>query len=113
MIFSTGEFVSGQTYSIYADEQLLAEVTATDGVSGNGANGTGTGGGSWNHDGNSPWGDGTKPGKGGMNGDFTRPEKPTGGAAQPTDGAAQQPPAGDGERPTPPDMSGANGNTAA
>ena len=108
LIFSSGEFVSGQTYSIYADEELLAQVTATDGISGNGASGNG---GNWNHDGDAPWGGGTKPGKGGANGDFTRPEKPADGEMQFPDGEAPQM---NGDRPTPPDMSdGTDSNSAA
>lgn len=105
LIFSTAEFVSGQTYSIYADEVLLTQVTATDGVSGDGATGSG---GSWNHGGDAPWGGGTKPGKG----DFTRPEKPTDGQMQPPDGEAPQMPA-DGNRPAPPDMTGGTNSTSA
>ncbi|MGN1341538.1 MAG: carbohydrate-binding domain-containing protein [Oscillospiraceae bacterium] len=83
LIFSTGEFVSGQTYSIYADDQLITQVTATDGVSGDGANGNG---GNWNHDGDAPWGGGAKPGKGGMNGGFGRSDSSTDSAPQLPDG---------------------------
>lgn len=123
LIFSTDEFVSGQTYSIYADDRLLSEVTATDGVSGGGA--SGSGGGTWNHDGNPGWG-GNKPGKGGIDGDFTRPEKPTDGRMDPAggnmtppdgiqlpNGESPQPPT-DGEMTNPPEVhSGADNNTAA
>lgn len=52
LIFSSPELKEGSTYTIYADEELLATVTATDGVSGGGA--TGTGFGSWRGDG-APW----------------------------------------------------------
>ena len=45
LIFSTDKFVEGETYSIYADGVLLAEVTAENGVTGGGASGTGFGGG--------------------------------------------------------------------
>lgn len=107
LIFSTGDFVSGQTYSIYADDKLLAQVTATDGVSGDGANGNGGG---WNHDGDAPWGGGNKPGKGGMSGDFTRPEKPADGEMQPPDGENPQV---NGERPAPPDNAGGTDNQPA
>lgn len=54
LIFSTPEFVSGQDYSIYCGDELLSTVTATDGVSGNGAAGSGFG--SWNQNGGRPWG---------------------------------------------------------
>lgn len=68
LIFSSENFVQGKTYSIYADDELLTTVTATDGVSGNGA--TGSGAGTWNQDG--PWGR-HNPGTD-RNKDFTRPD---------------------------------------
>lgn len=43
LIFSSSEFKSGETYTIYADGNVLASVTATDGVSGDGVNGSGSG----------------------------------------------------------------------
>ncbi len=92
LIFSTGEFVSGQTYSVYADEELIAKVTATEGVSGGGASGNGFG--SWNHDGDAPWSGGKNPGRGGKDG-FSRPD------IQPPDGEAPEMPP-DGEMPAPP-----------
>lgn len=57
LIFSSPDLVSGTTYSIYADDELLASVVATDGVSGGGASGYGYG--TWNRDGDAPWGNGT------------------------------------------------------
>ncbi len=45
LIFSCKEMVSGNEYSIYAGETLLQTVTATDGVAGGGASGSGFGGG--------------------------------------------------------------------
>ena len=44
LIFSCEEFKSGSKYGIYANNTLLSEVTATDGVAGGGANGSGMGG---------------------------------------------------------------------
>lgn len=44
LIFSSKDIVSGSEYSIYADDTLLSTVTATDGVTGGGANGNGFGG---------------------------------------------------------------------
>lgn len=101
LIFSTGEFVSGQTYSVYADEELIAEVTATDGVSGGGASGNGFG--SWNHDGDAPWSGGNRPGKDGRGGKdgFSRPDDF--GNIQPPDGEAPGMPP-DGELPSPPEQ---------
>lgn len=49
LIFSSPDFTSGSEYSIYANDSLLSTVTATDGVSGGGASGSGSGG--WNQDG--------------------------------------------------------------
>lgn len=71
LIFSSKDFIPGSSYSIYADDELLTTVTATDGVSGGGAAGSGAGtwnqdGGSWVHDGK-PFGN---------NKDFTHPDKP-------------------------------------
>lgn len=54
LIFSTPDLVSGQDYSIYCGDELLSTVTATDGVSGNGA--TGSGFGAWSQNGGRPWG---------------------------------------------------------
>ncbi len=48
LIFSSPELVSGTVYTIYADDELLATVTATDGVSGGGASGYGYG--TWSRD---------------------------------------------------------------
>lgn len=45
LVFSSGEFVIGEEYKIYADDTLLSTVTAAEGVAGNGANGSGFGGG--------------------------------------------------------------------
>jgi len=45
LIFSCDEIVSGNEYSIYAGDELLQTVTATDGVAGGGASGSGFGGG--------------------------------------------------------------------
>lgn len=98
LIFSTGEFVTGQTYSVYADEELIAEVTATDGVSGGGASGNGFG--SWNHDGDAPWSGGNNPDRGSKD-EFSRPDNP--GNIQPPDGEAPEMPP-DGEMPALPDM---------
>ncbi|MDY4588480.1 MAG: carbohydrate-binding domain-containing protein [Oscillospiraceae bacterium] len=62
LIFSSPDLVSGSEYSVYSDEVLLATVTVTDGVSGGGASGTGNG--TWNRDGDTPWGGGFgKPGR--------------------------------------------------
>ncbi len=44
LIFSCEQFKSGSKYGIYANGTLLSEVTATDGVSGGGANSQGNGG---------------------------------------------------------------------
>lgn len=101
LIFSTGEFISGQTYSVYADEELIAEVTAAEGVCGGGASGNGFG--SWNHDGDAPWSGGNKPDKDGRGGKdrFSRPDDP--GNIQPPDGEAPEMPP-DSEMPAPPDM---------
>ena len=68
LIFSTSEFTNGNTYTILSDDEVITEVTATDGVSGGGA--TGSGFGSWVQD-KGPWGGNT-----GNNADFTRPDKP-------------------------------------
>lgn len=68
LIFSTSEFVSGKTYTVHADDETIATVTATDGVAGGGASGSGFG--SWAQD-KGPWGGNT-----GNNADFTRPGKP-------------------------------------
>lgn len=95
LIFSTSEFVSGQDYSIYANDSLITTVTATDGVSGDGA--TGSGFGNWNQDGGAGWGGGMKPGRG-DNDNFTRPEKPANGEIP---DMPDKP--GNGEMPTPPD----------
>ncbi len=56
LIFSSPDFVSGSSYTIYADDELLDTVTATDGVSGGGASGSGFG--AWSSDGDMPWGGG-------------------------------------------------------
>lgn len=102
LIFSTSEFISGQTYSIYANDQLLSTVTATDGVSGGGA--TGSGFGNWNQDGGASWGGGMKPGR---NDDdsFTRPEMPADGEMPsiPENGEMPTPPENNGGMPTPPE----------
>lgn len=58
LIFSCEEFKSGSKYGIYVDDTLISEVTATDGISGNGANagggfghgGFGQGGGRFDRD---------------------------------------------------------------
>lgn len=52
LIFSAGSLSPGSVYGIYADGELITEVTAEDGVSGNGADGGfigfgGHGGGAW------------------------------------------------------------------
>ena len=71
LIFSTKDFLPGSSYSIYADDTLLATVTATDGVSGGGASGSGSG--TWNQDGGS-W---VRSDSGfGSNKDFTHPDRP-------------------------------------
>lgn len=70
LIFSTPDFKNGSTYTVLADDRVIMEVTAADGVSGNGA--TGSGFGSWVQD-KGPWGGNT-----GNNTDFTRPDKPDG-----------------------------------
>lgn len=44
LIFCCENFKSGSKYGIYANNTLLSEVTATDGVAGGGANGSGMGG---------------------------------------------------------------------
>lgn len=73
LIFSSPDLVSGTVYSIYADDELLATVTATDGVSGGGASGYGYG--TWNRDGGAPWDD---------DGSFGRPGgNPPGGGNPP------------------------------
>lgn len=69
LIFSSPDFISGEVYSIYANDALLSTVTATDGVSGGGASGTGSG--SWDQGGDG-WG-GPKPGGDRPDG---RPDKP-------------------------------------
>lgn len=68
LIFSSKDFLPGSSYSIYADDVLLNTVTATDGVSGGGAAGSGAG--TWNQDGGS-WHGGQR----GNNKDFTHPGK--------------------------------------
>ena len=71
LIFSSKDFHPGSSYSIYADDILLATVTATDGVSGDGAAGSGSG--TWNQDGGS-W---VHSDSGfGSNKDFTHPDRP-------------------------------------
>ncbi len=77
LIFSTSEFESGKDYSIYANNTLITTVTATDGVSGDGASGSGFG--NWNQDGGAGWGGGMKPGR--DNQDFMRQDDPTAGRA--------------------------------
>ena len=73
----------------FADEELLATVTATDGVSGGGASGTGFG--AWTRDGDSPWGGGFgKPGQGNDNG--TPPTPPDGATGNPAGGDPGTPP---------------------
>lgn len=76
LIFSSPDLKPGETYSIYANDQLLTEVEATEGVSGGGASGLGFG--TWSRDGDPNWG---RPGEKPV---FTRPEKP---ADQSTDGS--------------------------
>lgn len=51
LIFSCEEFKSGSKYGIYANDTLISEVTATDGISGNGANAGGGFGGGFGHGG--------------------------------------------------------------
>ena len=71
LIFSSKDFLPGSSYSIYADDILLTTVTATDGVSGGGASGSGSG--TWNQDGGS-W---VRSDSGfGSNKDFTHPDRP-------------------------------------
>lgn len=82
LIFSSPELVSGTTYYVYSDEELLATVTATDGVSGGGA--SGSGGGTWSRNDGGNWG--------GPGGSFGRPgEKPDGDPPTPPDGAPGAP----------------------
>lgn len=50
LIFSCEEIVSGESYNIYCDNTLIKTVTATDGVSGDGASGKGFGFGRFNRD---------------------------------------------------------------
>lgn len=69
LIFSSDKFAEGSAYSIYADDVLLTTVTATDGVSGGGA--TGSGAGTWNQ--NGPWGQHNSNDR---NEDFTHPTPP-------------------------------------
>lgn len=45
LVFASDKFKSGSEYKIYSGETLLSTVTATDGVAGGGANGSGFGGG--------------------------------------------------------------------
>lgn len=68
LIFSSPQFINGETYNIIINGETTATVTVSDGVSGNGA--TGFSFGSWTRD-DGPWG-----GNSGNNTDFTRPEKP-------------------------------------
>lgn len=88
LIFSSPELKAGSTYSIYADEELLATVTATDGVSGGGASGTGFG--AWDRNNGSAWGGG-----------FGKPDQGNGGEPPtPPEGApANMPGGGPGNRP--------------
>ncbi len=90
LIFSSPELTAGSTYTIYADDELLATVTATDGVSGGGASGTGFG--AWTRDGDSPWSGGGfgKPGQGNDGG--TPPTPPDGATGNPPGGAPGTPP---------------------
>lgn len=44
LIFTSDKMVIGEEYSIYADDELLSTLTAEEGISGNGANGSGFGG---------------------------------------------------------------------
>lgn len=78
LIFSSPELTAGSTYTIYADEELLATVTATDGVSGGGASGTGFG--AWTRDGETSWGGGFgRPGRDNDGGDPPTPSDGTPG----------------------------------
>ena len=70
LIFSAEDFKPGSDYSIYADDVLLNTVTASDGVSGGGAAGSGSG--TWSKDG--PWGRSNA--QSDSNKDFTRPGNP-------------------------------------
>lgn len=82
LIFSTDKFVVGEVYSVYADDTLLSEITATDGVSGStggGMGGFGGNGGNGGFGGNGDFG-----GFGGKDFDDidfgdTPPEAPEGG----------------------------------
>lgn len=71
LIFSSPDLTAGSTYSIYANDELLSTVTATDGVSGDGASGFGYG--SWSRDDTASWNGGpggfNKPGQGGRPGE--------------------------------------------
>lgn len=107
LIFSSDKFTEGTTYSIYADDVLLTTVTATDGVSGGGA--TGSGAGTWNQNGS--WGqqDGSR------NEDFTHPNPPDGASRpeRPADGDFTPPDLPQDGGFTPPGQSGSSNSDAA
>ncbi len=90
LIFSAGSLTEGRVYGIYADGELIVEVTAEDGVSGNGADGGFVGfGGHGGHGGDSWTGTDIPPGGFGQDRpDGDSPEKPEGDRRQPPDRAA-------------------------
>ena len=105
LIFSSDKFVVGETYTITADGNELATVTAEDGISGGGVSGTGGMGGFGGMGGGRGSMDGSEGGfnkgdKGNMNGDGSEGSMGGGRGDMNADGAAPEMP--DGEAPTMP-----------